>query len=483
MIRYKTTKYLIRKGGKEDDCYGLLGRQGSTPQGAGALSPQEAVHEPETSNPPEEKLRDEPKLNPMDEMRRIRESWSEKKTGEVTKKKKAGKKTPDVKKKKEEPKKMNLILEMWKKRDLEGKLEKSKEVEHTRKETRLQESPQVNIVETNPPRARRGREAEDQELRKEDLEGEQEIRKQEADEEKEAEKKEPEGEPAIQVELSLAAGIRRNQEGREARKTEKERKEDLEGDQEIRKQEATAQIDKEKEAEKKESEGELTIQVELSLDAGIRRNQEGREARKTEKKTEIKEGSRVRNRETETGTIPKVKLDLDPGKNEKEERRGLQEWSRIGLGRKRKAEEQEDMVLRKYKARPRKIKEGLDLQQKTERDNKVSSLISRFNFSSSSRVGQGEARGGGGVVRDRAGHGDNSGSARDKRVLGEHPHSTTSTGPRIGRVGERKYLAESTVFEGQGDRSESSPVCTGTDSEICDSTTASTASERAHQCR
>ena len=187
----------------------------------------------------------------------------------------------------------------------------------------------------------------------------------------------------------------------------------------------------------------------MSLDAGIRRNQEGREARKTEKETEIKEGSRVRNRETETGTIPKVKLDLDPGKNEKEERRGLQEWSRIGLGRKRKAEEQEDMVLRKYKARSRKIKEGLDLQQKTERDNKVSPLISRFNFSSSSRVGQGEVRGGGGVVRDRAGHGDNSGSARDKRVLGEHPHSTTSTGPRIGRVGERKYLAENIVFEGR----------------------------------
>ena len=222
----------------------------------------------------------------------------------------------------------------------------------------------------------------------------------------------------------------------------------------------------------------------MSLDAGIRRNQEGREARKTEKKTEIKEGSRVRNRETETGTIPKVKLDLDPGnEREKEERRGLQEWSRIGLGRKRKAEEQEDMVLRKYKARPRKIKEGLDLLQKKERDNKVSPLISRFNFSSSSRVGLGEVRGGDSVVQDRAGHGDNLGSARDIRVMGEHPHSTTSTGPRIGRVGERKYLAGSTVFEGQGDRSESSPVCTGTDSEICDSTTASTASERAHQCR
>ena len=61
------------------------------------------------------------------------------------------------------------------------------------------------------------------------------------------------------------------------------------------------------------------------------------------------------------------------------------------------------MVLKQDKPRsrkPRKTKEDLDLlKKKKNTENKVSPLISRFNFSSTSEVGQGE---GGGGVRDRA---------------------------------------------------------------------------------
>ena len=218
---------------------------------------------------------------------------------------------------------------------------------------------------------------------------------------------------------------------------------------------------------------------------------------------------------------------MDPGSGkENEERRGLQEWRRIGLGRKRKAEDDMDIV-RKDKARPRKTyksKESLNLQQNNDRENKVSPLISRFNFSSSSKVGHGEVRGGGGVrdsaghgdnlgsggdgrvlgehthsivssgpcngdvrggrgIRDSAGHGDNLGSDRDRRVKGEHPHSTVNTGPRIGRVGEGISLVKSKILEGQGDKSDSSPVCTGREiklrGEISGSTAVSTDGERA----
>ena len=70
-------------------------------------------------------------------------------------------------------------------------------------------------------------------------------------------------------------------------------------------------------------------------------------------------------------------------------------------------------MVKKEKSRTRKsskTKEGLDLlQKKMNRDNKVSPLISRFNFSYTSEVGQGE---GGGGVLDRAHHG----SHRDTRV-------------------------------------------------------------------
>ena len=178
-----------------------------------------------------------------------------------------------MKKKKEEPKKMNLILEMWRKRDMEENLEKSKEAEKARKETRIQESPQVNIDKNNLPRLSRGKgEAEDQQLRKEDLEGVPEIRK----------------------------------------------KEDTTG------------IEEEIEAVKKEAAAKPAIKVDLNLNAGSRRNLEGSEARKTG----IKEGSKVRKREAETGAIPKVRIDLDPGnEKEKEERKGLQEWRSLDLAR------------------------------------------------------------------------------------------------------------------------------------------------------
>ena len=452
----------------------------------------------------------------MEEMRKIREAWSKKKTVEEVKIKKAGRKKPDMKKK-EEPKKMNLIMEMWKKRDLEEKLEKSKEVEHARKETRIQESPQVNLIKNNPPGlCKGGGEAEDQELRKEDLEGETEIRKKEV----------MAGIVKVNLVKNNPPGLRR---GRGEAKDQKWslRKEDLEGEPETRKNEVETENRKEEEAEKKESEAEAEpeIQVELNLDAGIRKKLEGREARKTG----IKEGSEVRKKEAESGAIPKVRLDLDPGSGkENEERRGLQEWRRIGLGRKRKAEDDMDIV-RKDKARPRKTyksKESLNLQQNNDRENKVSPLISRFNFSSSSKVGHGEVRGGGGVrvrdsaghgdnlgsggdgrvmgehphsivssgpcngdvrggrgIRDSAGHGDNLGSDRDIRVKGEHPHSTVNTGPRIGRVGERISSVKSKILEGQGDKSDSSPVCTGREiklrGEISGSTAVSTDGERA----
>ena len=373
------------KGGGEEegDCCGLLGRQGSTPQGAGALSPQEPAQKPDTSNPPEENPQPEPKQNLLGEMRKIREAWKDKNNTEEAKKKKDGKKTADRKNRKEEPKKMNLILEMWKKRDME----------EARKETRTQESSQVNTKKNNPPGLYRGRkEVEDQKLRKE------------APEEKRAE-----------------VGKKVDMEGIQARKEE---------------------------VAAKPPESGSNRKVDFNLNAGNVGNLEGN----SPWQSGSKEGSLLRKKEAETGAIPKVRIDLDSEieeeKEEKKERKGLEGWKKLGLGRKRKAEEEAEMVLKQDKPssrKPRKTKEALDLlKKKKNSEKKVSPLITRFNFSSTSEVGHGE---GGDGVRDCTQHDSQS----DARVMGEHPRSTESTGPNIGRVGQRSISDKLKIFEGQGD--------------------------------
>ena len=174
------------------------------------MSPQEPAQKPETSNPPEENPQSEPKQNLLGEMRKIREAWKDKKNTEEAKNRKVVKRTADMKNKREEPKKMNLILEMWKKRDME----------EARKEIRIQESPQVNIKKNNFPGLYRGRkEVEDQKLRKEDQEEEiAEIRKNDDMEVIQARKKEvaakpPEAESNKKVDFNLNAGNVGNLEG------------------------------------------------------------------------------------------------------------------------------------------------------------------------------------------------------------------------------------------------------------------------------
>ena len=347
------------------------------------MSPQEPAQKPDTSNPPEENPQPEPKQNLLGQMRKIRESWKDKNNTEEAKKKKDGKKTADRKTKKEEPKKMNLILEMWKKRDME----------EARKETRTQESSQVNTKKNNPPGLYRGRkEVEDQKLRKEAPEEE---------------------------------------------RAEVGKKDDMEVIQ-ARKEEVAA----------KPPEAGSNRKVDFNLNAGNVGNLEG----SSPWQSGSKEGSLMRKKEAETGAIPKVRIDLDSEieeeKEEKKERKGLEGWKKLGLGRKRKAEEEAEMVLKQDKPssrKPRKTKEALDLlKKKKNSENKVSPLITRFNFSSTSEVGHGE---GGDGVRDCTQHGSQS----DTRVMGEHPRSTVGTGPHIGRVGQRSICDKRRIFEGQGD--------------------------------